>query len=187
MRRTILLAVATILSTLAASSVSAQQACPPSVGYETNWKYDYYRNKIWPEPFRAMDTQSVLSYFDTQRDKGWRLNNTLGASMFNPQTQQLTESGKAHVRWITTRAPRDRRVVFVLQGDSQAHTAKRIESTQLAVSEYVPVGALPQIYLTDEDAPGSSGAYQTAVHRAINTSVPSPRLPAAPVTSSSGL
>ncbi len=164
-----------VLSALLASAVSAQEVCSDG-SCAQGFHYDYYRNKMWPMPFRAMDTQSVLDYFAVQRNNGWKLNNTLGASMFDPTTHQLTDSGKAHVRWIVSRAPQDRRVVFVLQGDAPNQTAARVESTQLAISQMVPVGPLPQLYLTDQDAPGSSGVYQTAIIRAMSTSIPAPRL-----------
>ncbi len=167
-----------LILTAASSGVSlAQQPCGTDRGFCQSFHYDFYRNKRWPTPFRAMDTTSVLSYFDVQRNNGWRLHNTLGTAMFDPNTHCLTESGRAHAHWIVKRAPQNRRVVFVLQGDSPEHTAKRIESVQLAVSEVVPVGPLPSIYLTNQDAPGSSGVYQTAIVRAMTTSVPAPRLP----------
>ncbi len=137
---------------------------------------DYYRNNLWPTPFRAMDTMSVLNAFEQQRNNGWRLHNTVGTSMYDPATNCLTAAGRSHVQWILTQAPQSRRVVFVLQGSNQQETAARVESTQLAVSEMVPVGPLPAIYLTDRESAGSSGVYQTAVHRAMVSSVPSPRL-----------
>ena len=147
---------------------------------------DYFRNKRWPEPFRAMDTIAVMNYFEVQKNNGWMLNNTLGAAMYDPATNQLTDSGISHVRWIVTRAPQNRRVVFVLQGDTQEVTAKRVESAQIAVSRFIPTGPLPKIYITDIDAPGSSGAYQTAIVRAMTNSVPAPRLPTASGTTGAG-
>ena len=142
-----------------------------------NFWYDFYRNKNWPMPFRAMDSQSVLSHFDIQRNNGWKLNNTVGTAMFDTTNCALNDSGRAHVKWIVTRAPQNRRVVFVLEGNNQQETAKRVEAVQIAISEFVPTGALPNIYLTDEDAPGSSGVYQTTISRAMTASVPEPRLP----------
>lgn len=170
-------AFAIVLSGVIADAASAQQVCGPERTFCQSFHYDFYRNKHWPMPFRAMDTSSVLGYFDAQRNKGWMLHNTLGAAMFDPATDQLTDSGQAHVRWIVSQAPQNRRVVFVLQGRDQESTAKRVESTQLAISQMIPVGPLPSIYLTNRDAPGSSGVYQTAITRALTTSVPAPRLP----------
>jgi hypothetical protein len=140
--------------------------------------YDYYRNKLWPTPFRAMDAVSVQAAFDQQADNGWRLYNTLSNSMFDAKTQRLTDAGKAHVQWIVTQSPQSRRIVFVLQGNNQQSTALRVESTQLAVSEVIPVGPLPSIYLTDREPHGSAGVYQTAINRAMMSSVPTPRLTA---------
>ena len=176
MRRTLILTVCLCTTGVFGASASAQEYCASGTVSESGFHHDYYRNKMWPLPFRAMDTRSVLDHFAVQRNNGWKLQNTVGASMFDSTTQQLTESGKAHVRWIVTRAPQDRRVVFVLQGAGPEQTATRVESTQLAISEMIPVGALPQMYVTDQDAPGSSGVYQTAITRAMATSLPAPRL-----------
>ena len=153
---------------------NASDKCPPSSN--SSCTYDYYRNRMWPAPFTAADTNSVTAIFDQQRSNGWRLHNTLSTAMFDPKTNCLTDSGKAHVKWIVTHAPQARRVVFVLQDADQQLTATRVESTQLAISEVVPVGPLPQIYLTDREPSGSSGVYQTAINRAMANSVPAPRL-----------
>lgn len=176
MSRTIILTISLCAIGCLGLTASAQQHCAGGGDCWQQAHYDYYRNKMWPLPFRAQDTHAVLDYFAVQRNNGWKLNNTIGASMFDPTTQQLTDSGKAQVRWIVTRAPLDRRVVFVLQGDAPNQTAARIESTQLAISEIIPSGPLPQLYVTDQDAPGSSGVYQTAITRAMQASVPEPRL-----------
>lgn len=160
------------------STASAQSARPAGMSHSQSFRYDYYRNKNWPRPFRATDSGAVLNYFEVQRNNGWKMQNTLGHAMFDPTTNSLTDSGRNHMRWIISQAPQDRRVVFVLVGNDQQETALRVESAQMAISEMVPVGPLPTIYLTDRDAPGSSGAYQTAVVGAMNSSVPPPRLPA---------
>lgn len=142
----------------------------------SNFWTAYYRNVRWPTPFRAQDVMSVTNYFDVQRENGWRLHNTVGNAMFDAQTNCLTQAGKNHIQSILRDNPSNRKVVFVLQGQNQQQTAARVQSTELAISELLPVGDLPPVYVTDRDAPGSSGAYQTAVTRAMMTSVPVPRL-----------
>jgi hypothetical protein len=145
----------------------------------TSFKTDYHRNNLWPTPFRSQDTLAVQAYIDAQRNSGWRLYNTLGTQMFDADQQCLTSAGRAHIHWILNNAPPSRRVIFVLKGPTPQATAQRIEATQLAISELLPVGDLPAIYLTDVEPASSSGVYQTAVHRAMMTSTPAPRLPAA--------
>lgn len=125
----------------------------------------YYRNVHWPSPFKIQDLNAVTSYFDIQRENGWKLHNTLGNALFDPQTNCLTDSGKRHIHSILADAPAHRRAVFVLQGESPHQTAQRVESVQLAISTYLPTGELPPIYLTDRDAPGSPGTYQIEAYR----------------------
>jgi hypothetical protein len=137
----------------------------------------FYRNTRWPMPFRAQDVNAVTSFFEIQRENGWKLHNTVGHAYFDTHTQQLTDAGRNHIQSILSDNPMERRVVFVLQGMTPDQTARRVESAQLAISALVPTGELPPIYLTDRDSPGSSGAYQTAVTRAMMTSMPAPRLP----------
>lgn len=137
----------------------------------------FYRNTRWPMPFRAQDTNAVTSFFEVQRENGWKLHNTLGHALFDSNSHTLTDAGRNHIHSILTDNPVERRAIFVLQGITPEQTARRVESTQLAISAMLPTGELPPIYLTDRDSPGSSGAYQTAVTRAMMTSMPAPRLP----------
>lgn len=177
---------ASMTASISGQAFGQQAYCPPTDAYAAaghsgnpqGFHYDFYRNKMWPHPFRAMDTTSVLRYFEVQRNNGWKLQNTLGNAMFDPITHQLTDAGRSHMAWIVTQAPLERRVVFVLAGEDQQQTAKRVEATQIAISEVIPVGPLPAIYLTDRDSPGSSGVYQTAINRAMTSTVPVPRLAA---------
>lgn len=175
-----------LILSLVALAMCQQMAQAQQPGHLQSAKVDRWRNTLWPMPFRADDTLAVTNFFDIQRNNGWRLYNTLGTPMFDVETNRLTDAGKAHLRWILTYAPQNRRVIFVLKAEDAAKTAHRVESTQLAVSELLPNGALPPIYLTDVESKGSSGVYQTAVYRAMVTSVPEPRLPAQAGNNSGG-
>ena len=52
--------------------------------------------------------------------------NTLGTAMFDSTTHLLTDSGRAHLRWIVTDVAQDRRVLLVLQGLTQQETAQAL-------------------------------------------------------------
>ncbi len=136
---------------------------------------DFARNVAWPQPFRGADSQSVVAPFEVMRDNGWRENNTIGSGLFSEQNA-LSEAGKIKVQWIVTQAPQDRRTVYVKNGNSEQETGARVESVQLAVSQMIPSGPLPQILVTEIEPGTSSGAYQTLVHRALTKTTPTPRL-----------
>lgn len=182
---TVVIGSVVISACFSGCSVAQQHCREDRVHAQAFWR-DYYRNNAWPLPFRAQDTHAVVRYFEVQANNGWKLNNTLGTAMFDTQTCGLNSSGMAHLKWIVSKSPQDRRVVFVLKDKNAERTAKRVEATQIAISSLIPTGALPTIYLTERDAPGSPGEYQTAIARAISTSAPPPRLPANSAAASSG-
>ena len=109
---------------------------------------DYARNVAWPQPFRGADANSVIAPFDVMRDNGWRENNTLGTGLFSTQ-QALNEAGAIKVQWIVTQAPQNQRIVYVKAGNTEQETNARVESVQLAVSQLIPSGPLPQILVTE--------------------------------------
>jgi hypothetical protein len=133
------------------------------------------RNINWPQPFRGADAEAVVAPFEVMRNNGWREHNTLGSRLF-AQDNSLCEAGALKVQWIVTQAPLSYRAIYVKSGPTQEITNARVESVQLAVSQLVPSGPLPQIFVIDLEPTTSSGAYQTLVHRALIKTTPTPRL-----------
>jgi hypothetical protein len=58
-----------------------------------------------------------------------------------------------------------------------------VETVQLAISKMIPEGALPPVMITDEEPEGGSGEYLDAINRALQSSLPPPRLPASSASS----
>ena len=159
---------------LAAAACGSAQAGWPELMHEMH--VDKLRNNAWPHPFRGMDAQAVSAPLEIQKNNGWRSFNTVG-SMFFTEDHQLTDAGQLKVATTLTRAPSGRQVLFVLKGDTPDATAARLEAVQIAVSEMIPVGPLPQIMITDRDAEATSGEMQTAINRGMSRTMPVPRLP----------
>jgi hypothetical protein len=159
---------------LAAAVCGSAQAGWPELRREMH--VDKLRNNAWPQPFRGMDAQSVVSPLEIQKNNGWRAFNTVG-SIFFTEENQLTDAGQLKVATTLTRAPSGRQVLFVLKGDTPEATQQRLEAVQIAVSGMVPVGPLPQILITDRDAEATSGEMQTAINRGMARTMPVPRLP----------
>lgn len=138
---------------------------------------DKLRNNAWPQPFRAIDAQSVVAPFEVMKANGWREFNTLSSGFFDG-SNQLTDSGQLKLKQVIVQSPPNRRAIYVLKGSTPEQTAVRVEAVEVAVSSIVPVGELPPIFVTDIEPATSSGAYQTMVNRALIRTTPTPRLPA---------
>jgi len=137
---------------------------------------DFARNNSWPQPFRGQDARSVIAPFEVMKNNGWRDNNTVGNLMF--KDGDISEAGRLKIAQILTVPPPSRRVVYIQAAPSAKETEARIQSVQVAISQMVPTGPLPEVVVTNVPPSTSSGSYQTFVHRAIANSTPVPRLPA---------
>lgn len=154
-------------------------------GWNEFWhrtKVDFHRNNAWPEPFQQADRAAAREPFCIMVNNGWRMQNTIGTYLFD-DAHQLNRAGEIKLRWILTQAPLHRRAVFVLQAHTPQETAVRVESVQQAISRMIPAGALPPVMITDTEPEGASGEYLDAVNRALQSSLPSPRLPSSGASS----
>lgn len=162
------------------ASGSAGDCCDRPVGaWNQFWhrcKVDFHRNNSWPEPFLSLDRQAARTPFALMTDNGWKMHNTIGSFLFDPETQRVNHAGELLVKWIVTQAPTPRRVVFVLQGDTPEATAARVESVQAAVAKYAGGNPCP-VLLTHTEPAGWSAAYIDHITQQYNATIQPPRLP----------
>jgi hypothetical protein len=183
MRRWLWAASASLGFVLAASSAQAGNG-----GWHEFWQRthaDFYRNNSWPEPFRTADRNIAREPFFIQADNGWKMQNTVGSLLFDPNTQQLNQAGDLLVRWIVTQAPIHRRAVFFTKGDSNEIAMARAAAVQAAVARWAPGCAIPVIPTTCEPT-GWPASYIDSITQQFNSTIPAPRLPAASSGNSGG-
>ncbi len=164
----------TCVLTLCSAFVSSVNAGWPELHQEMHT--DRLRNNAWPHPFRGMDAAAVVTPFEIQKSNGWRQFNTIGSAFFDKNCS-LTDAGVEKIAVTLNKTPSNRKVIFVMKGESPAETAQRIEAVQIAVSQMIPVGALPEILVTDQDNLSVSGETQTLLNRGMTKSMPAPVLP----------
>ncbi len=184
MRRLIL---ASSLGLALVASGSSLFAPKSSAGWNTFWGQvhtDFHRNNAWPEPFQTADRAAAREPFCIMVNNGWKMQNTIGTFLFNAETQELNRAGELKVKWVVTQSPIHRRAVFVLVGDSPEDTQRRVQSVQGYISRLFPEGNLPPVMITHTEPEGGSGEYFDTLNRAIQQSIPAPRLPAAQGSSS---
>jgi hypothetical protein len=153
-------------------------ASPAHAGWHEFWDRvctDFLRNNCWPEPFRHMDRDATRAPFLAMIDNGWRVENTIVHSLFT-ESHQLTLAGQRKIYWIATQIPPDRRVVFVLQGETPEVTDQRVDSVQRYVASVVQADSLPPVVVTDRVPRGGSGDYLNQMNRKYRDSLPAPTL-----------
>ena len=136
------------------------------------------RNYCWPRPFSYGAQAVTRQPLQIMINSGWRQENTIGDSLFEQETNRLTEAGKLRVREIATQYPIARRTIHVLQGANPEQTSVRLDGVQRAVAAAQVNGPLPPVLVTNIKPTSGHGAYYNSIHRAYNASIPQPRLPA---------
>ncbi|HEX4143661.1 MAG TPA: hypothetical protein VHY91_09020 [Pirellulales bacterium] len=162
----------------AASAAPAPEP-PPKENWWQRWKRDYHRNQCWPEPFIAGDRAAVNAPFQIMADNAWQLQNLLSDYHFVEGTTELNEAGKHKLLWIITKAPTQRRAVFVESLPSNKTTAERIMSVRRTMVAMAPNYAPLPIYVSSMASGGWSGETAAATQRNVEKTYPDPRLPTA--------
>ena len=110
-----------------------------------------------------------------QLAKGWQRQNTLSAVYFDQDTQALNEAGRRKLASIVTSSPAEYKTVYVVRSYQPGAQERRVQSIQEASMDMfefeTPVQTVnrePRTWPAD---------YIDAVNRAIESSMPEPRLP----------
>jgi len=145
---------------------------------------DVKRRQCWPEPFIAHSRAAARAPFTIMVANGWQRQNLLGEFHFEQQSGQLTEAGRLKVRWILTTGPRQHRTVYVHRAGTEEETAARVNAVLQLASEIAP-NDLPPVVPTSISDDGSPADQVDMIGRKFQSSMPAPRLPAAPASSNS--
>lgn len=144
----------------------------------------YHTAHYWPDPYRWQDRSSVRAHIAGQTAAGWMTNTTLYEQHFDPDTQELNDSGRVHLKWILMFAPPQRRNPWVQMGDSAEISQTRLASVQSAAAAMVG-NCAPQIMLRACQPYGASAHEVDLVRRAYLASMPDPRISYTPQNGSS--
>jgi hypothetical protein len=167
MKKTLLWAVLP-LAALAAEANAAQPCVRPIAGRPYGpagptigeWcKEGYYQNSIWPKQYIAPSRRGICQSYEAMINNGWRRHNLLGKHHFNPQTGELTESGRLKVEWILTQAPPSQRTIFIERIADVAKSEARMQSVQALAADLSLEASAPQIretYVRDHGHPAST-------------------------------
>jgi hypothetical protein len=152
---------------------------PQTENWWQRWKRDYHRNQCWPEPFVAADRQAEIVPFQIMADNAWQRQLLLSSYHFVEGTTELNEAGKHKLIWILTRAPAQRRAVYVERLLSDKTTAERVLAVRKALVTLAPDYARLPVYQSSLGPGEWSGEQAVATQTAKEKTTPDPRLPTA--------
>lgn len=159
-------------------------ASPRPCGPDGPCLHRYHTAHYWPDPYRWQDRASVRTYWAAQAASGWTTNTTLYDQHFDPETQELNDAGRVHLKWILLYAPPQRRIPWVQAGDSPQISQTRLASVQSEATAMVGT-VCPQVMLRIAQPYGASAQEVDLVRRSYLSSLPDPRISYTPQQGSS--
>ena len=157
---------------------------PRPVGCPEPGIHRYHTAHYWPDPYRWQDRSSVRAHINAQSAAGWLTNTTLYDQHFIPETQELNDAGRMHLKWILLYAPPQRRQPWVQAGDSPEMSQARLANVQMMAASLAPQ-CHPTIMLRLCQPYGASAQEVDLVRRAYLSSMPDPRISYTPQNGSS--
>ena len=149
--------------------------------YWATWR----SNNIWPQQWVGYDRMSVCAPLSLQAEKGWHRMNLVGSYHFSAGTNKLNEAGEHKIRFILTKQPPERRIIFVERGMTQNMTAARVDAVQQSAVAMLPGGALPEVAASNMILEGWPAEDVDATLRSFDKTRPDPRLPSSSSEASS--
>jgi hypothetical protein len=149
---------------------------PRPTGPEMTCPHIYHTEHYWPWPYLCTDRQCVMDMTRTQEANGWLSETTLYEYYFNPDTNELTQPGKMHLRWILDYAPANYRSVWIQQVDDPAASQARMQNVRVAASQIAGTN-LPPIQYRVAMPPSRPAVEAEAIRRKELQTIPTPRIP----------
>ena len=144
----------------------------------------YHTAHYWPDPYRWQDRDSVRYHFAAQSAAGWMTNATLYDQHFDPETQEINDAGRVHLKWILLYAPPQRRTPWVQAADTPLANQTRLASVQ-AEAVAIAGNTCPTIALRVCQPYGGSAQEVDLIRRSYLESIPVPRVSFIPQNGSS--
>lgn len=91
------------------------------------YSHQFHAAHFWPHPYNEQDQCIVRVFEEAQIAQGWKKATTLYDYHFDPETQQLTRSGRQQLLWIIQHAHEHRRITYV-----QLSTERHVNEARLA-------------------------------------------------------
>lgn len=137
---------------------------------------DKLRTSCWPQPFQKADREVVCRTLSIQLAKGWQRQNTLSHVYFDQDTHELNVAGRRKLAAIMSGTPYSaNNTIYVVRSLNPEAQERRVTSIHEASLQIF--NTQPNVVSTAIEPRTWSAEYIDAVNRAIEESLPTPRLP----------
>lgn len=153
---------------------------PRPTGEHQQFSHIYHAAHYWPWPYVCQDRQHVRSVWHTMETNGWTEATTLYDYHFDVETDRLTTPGRNHLLWIMETIPESKRVAYVDTTTDPIVNQVRLENVRVTATEFAVNSTVPPISMRNARPTGRPASEVEAIRKQEISTMPVPRLDAAP-------
>ncbi len=136
----------------------------------------YHAAHYWPYPYYCQDRAFIREFSKRQTSNGWIMATTLYNYHFDPDTDELTRSGREQLRWILENAVAQRRVAFVQTAANNQTSQARLANVTHEAAEMVGKENVPPIMLRVTRPLGRDALEVEQIRQSYLATQPPPRI-----------
>lgn len=149
---------------------------PRPTDQQQTFTQQFHAAHFWPHPYNEQDRRSIEAFDAAQVNQGWKTQTTLYGYYFDPETQELTRSGREHVLWIiqSQGLMRNQNRVFVQISTENHINSMRVASVNSYLEELSSYVDQPLSVVLDLTSPISRPAREVELYQKawLDTMIP---------------
>jgi len=149
---------------------------PRPAGDRLPWLHRFHAAHYWPHPYDELDRMSVHTIVNAHVMTGWHSACTLYEYHFEPGSQSLNSSGRAHLQWILLNVPAEHRQALVASSVNSQMNAQRLAEVESSVAGYIGEGNSMPVVLRMMTPHGRPASEVDAIHEGRMDAMPAPAI-----------
>jgi hypothetical protein len=110
---------------------------------------DFARNQAWPKPFDCADRQLYFAMWDPMFEQGIRCNCLFTSVHFDPNTNELNQTGRSKVQAIFQNNPIGQKIALLQNAGNSRDVQARLQNLQNTIDTWYGQNAFMEVALSD--------------------------------------
>ena len=136
----------------------------------------FHAAHYWPYPYYIWSRNRVMDTISAHEQNGWQDATTIYEYHFDPDTNELNDSGKLHLRWVLLNAPSKYRTLFIQTSGEEGVNEMRTVGVKQYASRLMAGQEIPPVVYRNVISVGRPAGEIDYIRNAELGSMPQPRI-----------
>jgi|SaaInlStandDraft_1057018.scaffolds.fasta_scaffold90819_1 hypothetical protein len=149
---------------------------PRPTGPKPHMIHRFHAAHYWPYPYDVWSRNSVNNMIDAHQQKGWQDATTVYEYHFDTDSNELTDAGNMHIKWILENAPIQYRTLYLQTSAKAGSNDLRMAAVTQVAGRLTAGEQPPSVVFRNTTAYGRPAQEVDSIRRGELQSQPLPRI-----------